>query len=264
MQTVPGTTGLSGDPFGFGGRFGYYTDSETRLVLCGQRYYDPGAARWLTRDPIGLFGGVNPYAYCGNNPVGAADPSGELYGVFSLGAVAQVLAPGMGADVSLLIGANGIALSSDVYTGMGKGVGWSAGGGIGFASGDVPIGAHYSSTAGIVGFADVGVGFSGGASRPITDSSKLDSVKDLLADVAGTGGFGRMGVGDGFGVMGTSGFSGSVGVSWAPVNSAINAVETEGNTLLTGIVAGIYNLDGLNGLTGLTGETDQSGPCPWG
>jgi RHS repeat-associated protein len=42
------------DPFdGFGGQWGYQTDRETGLVLCGQRYYDPASGRWITRDPIG-------------------------------------------------------------------------------------------------------------------------------------------------------------------------------------------------------------------
>ncbi len=32
--------------------------------------------RWLTRDPIGLAGGMNFYGYVGNNPVNAMDPFG--------------------------------------------------------------------------------------------------------------------------------------------------------------------------------------------
>ena len=64
------------DPFGFGAQFGYYTDAETSLILCGHRYYDPSTARWLTRDPIGYAGGMDLYAYCGNGPIDGADPSG--------------------------------------------------------------------------------------------------------------------------------------------------------------------------------------------
>lgn len=48
------------DPVGFGGQYGYYTDRETGLVLMGHRYYDPGTGRFLTRDPIGYGGGMNP------------------------------------------------------------------------------------------------------------------------------------------------------------------------------------------------------------
>ena len=69
-----------GDPFAFGAQWGYTTDqataSDTGLVLCGWRYYDPTTGRFLTRDPIGYAGGMNLYAFAGNNPVNYADPSG--------------------------------------------------------------------------------------------------------------------------------------------------------------------------------------------
>ncbi len=39
-------------------------------------FYDPGSQRWLNRDPIGEGGGVNLYAYVGNDPVNEADPEG--------------------------------------------------------------------------------------------------------------------------------------------------------------------------------------------
>ena len=42
----------------------------------GHRMYDPRACRFINRDPIGYDGGVNQYAYCENNPITNADPSG--------------------------------------------------------------------------------------------------------------------------------------------------------------------------------------------
>ncbi|MDR3710996.1 MAG: RHS repeat-associated core domain-containing protein [Capsulimonadaceae bacterium] len=53
-----------------------YADSENGFTLFGERYYDSGTGRWLTRDPIGYAGGINVYAYCGNDPVDGADPWG--------------------------------------------------------------------------------------------------------------------------------------------------------------------------------------------
>ena len=50
--------------------------SAEALILCGQRWYAPYFARWLSRDPIGYDGGANLYEYCGGNPVRAVDPSG--------------------------------------------------------------------------------------------------------------------------------------------------------------------------------------------
>ena len=69
------TTGGS-DVFTYGAQWGYYTDGETSLVLCGHRYYDPAQGRWLTRDPIGYAGGVDLYAYCENGPVTWVDAVG--------------------------------------------------------------------------------------------------------------------------------------------------------------------------------------------
>ena len=52
-------TAAMNDPYaGFGGSQGYYQDAETGLLLLGHRYYDPGAGRFLTRDPIRYAGGV--------------------------------------------------------------------------------------------------------------------------------------------------------------------------------------------------------------
>jgi RHS repeat-associated protein len=68
--------GDTSDPFGYNAQYGYYTDHETGLVLCTNRYYDPQTGRWINRDPIGDMGGWNLYAYCGGNPTNAADPSG--------------------------------------------------------------------------------------------------------------------------------------------------------------------------------------------
>ncbi len=40
------------------------------------RYYDPELGRFLSEDPIGITGGLNLYAYAGNDPVNRWDPTG--------------------------------------------------------------------------------------------------------------------------------------------------------------------------------------------
>ena len=46
------------------------------MVYLRNRWYDPATGRFLTQDPIGLAGGVNLYAYAGNDPVAFTDPFG--------------------------------------------------------------------------------------------------------------------------------------------------------------------------------------------
>jgi RHS repeat-associated protein len=60
-------------PFAFAG--GLY-DPLTGLVRFGARDYDPELGRWTATDPILFAGGLNHYAYVGNDPVGYVDPSG--------------------------------------------------------------------------------------------------------------------------------------------------------------------------------------------
>jgi len=51
-------------------------DAETQLYYNRARYYDPSVGRFISEDPVGLSGGINPYTYVSNNPVNGTDPSG--------------------------------------------------------------------------------------------------------------------------------------------------------------------------------------------
>lgn len=51
-------------------------DEETGLSYHGARYYAPWLGRWTAADPIGLKGGINSFAYCGNSPLSLADKNG--------------------------------------------------------------------------------------------------------------------------------------------------------------------------------------------
>ena len=51
-------------------------DEETGLMYCRARFYEAQLGRFINEDPIGLDGGINPYAYVGNSPLRFTDPTG--------------------------------------------------------------------------------------------------------------------------------------------------------------------------------------------
>ena len=55
---------------------GQYYDAETWLWNNGYRDYNSGFGRYIESDPAGLSGGINTYAYVGNNPLNSTDPLG--------------------------------------------------------------------------------------------------------------------------------------------------------------------------------------------
>lgn len=66
-------TGTAPAPFGFSTK---YTDSETGFLYYGYRYYEPRSGRWLNRDPLEERGGLNLYAFVGNDPLSQFDALG--------------------------------------------------------------------------------------------------------------------------------------------------------------------------------------------
>ena len=50
--------------------------AATGLVHFRMRWYDPETGRWLSKDPIGLSGGLNLYAFCEGDPVNFIDELG--------------------------------------------------------------------------------------------------------------------------------------------------------------------------------------------
>ena len=84
---------------------GYYYDRDTGLYYLNARYYSPELRRFISPDDTAYLNpenvnGLNLYAYCYNDPVNYADPSGH--------------------SVSLILGLIGLGL------GIGVGVGYAA------------------------------------------------------------------------------------------------------------------------------------------
>src|SRR6185437_7851562 len=57
---------------------------STQLYYVRARWYDPVSRRFVSEDPLGIDGGINPYVYAANDPItggpGWAPPSGSIHG----------------------------------------------------------------------------------------------------------------------------------------------------------------------------------------
>jgi RHS repeat-associated protein len=69
------STGVASDamPFRFSTK---YTDGESGLVYYGYRFLDTEKGRWVSRDPIGEFGGINVTNFAGSDCVNKYDVLG--------------------------------------------------------------------------------------------------------------------------------------------------------------------------------------------
>lgn len=78
---------------------GQLADEETGLHYNYLREYDPATGRYTTVDPIGIDGGLNPFVYAANNPLGLTDRFGlyeqdiHYYMTYFLAVAAGLSAP---------------------------------------------------------------------------------------------------------------------------------------------------------------------------
>ena len=102
---------------------GQYADEESGLHYNRFRYYDNGTGQYLSPDPIGLSGGVNPYGYV-HNPLGWVDPLG--LSVLALPAPTSLNPWGSGASLeSALTPKGGITVEMAMSPGQTSPGGWS-------------------------------------------------------------------------------------------------------------------------------------------
>jgi len=62
----------------FVGRYGGYRDDDTDLTYFWHRWYNEEDGRWVSRDMIGVCGGINLYSYTQNTPLNKLDWNGKF------------------------------------------------------------------------------------------------------------------------------------------------------------------------------------------
>ena len=82
---VSNRSGAIHNPFTYAGALGVMEETGG-IFFMRNRYYDARRGKFLQKDPIGIAGGVNLYAYVGNNPIDRVDPAGlwEIRTIFDV------------------------------------------------------------------------------------------------------------------------------------------------------------------------------------
>ena len=135
---------------------GYYYDEATKLYYLNARYYNPQWRRFISPDDTAYLdpetpNGLNLYAYCNNDPVNYADPSGH-FGI-TLAALGAIVLGIAGATAGGVIAYN---VAKDNGAEGWDLVGWTAlgviGGGIIGAALGYGAGALITKATGLLGF----------------------------------------------------------------------------------------------------------------
>jgi RHS repeat-associated protein len=131
-------TGTFNQPYGFSTK---RYDAGIGLLQYEYRNYLPAIGRWTTRDPLGEAGGLNLYAFVGNNPVNWVDPWGLEYAeimaksVGILGGITGGVAGASGGVVVCIPSGPGTLACGTVGAVEGAAIGTAAGAAVGYTIG---------------------------------------------------------------------------------------------------------------------------------
>ena len=101
---------------------GYYWDNDLQLYYLMSRYYDPQVGRFINADTLDYLepdtiNGLNLYAYCYNNPVMYADPSGHFV-LWAIVIAAAIIGGVIGGVKGHSQGKTGWSLAGSIFKGV--------------------------------------------------------------------------------------------------------------------------------------------------
>ena len=91
--------------------------AATGLTNFRMRWYDPVTGRWLSKDPIGLSGGLNLYVFCLNNAMNPSDPFGEIVPLPIIGGVVGGVVGGVAGGIQSMMGGGALSGGISGYAG---------------------------------------------------------------------------------------------------------------------------------------------------
>ncbi|SDM91159.1 RHS repeat-associated core domain-containing protein, partial [Maricaulis salignorans] len=219
---------------------GHITDTDTGMVYMQARYYDPAIGRFLSGDPVGFAqGGVgyfNRYAYVGNNPVNATDPTGE-FGNLAIGFIVGLAAGGIDAGIQAYTTRNEVG---------GPRVDWGQ-------SGRTALVAGATTALGPLGGAAVsalGSGIEAGLDSAAAGHSAAETTVNVLASAAIGGTVARLT--GGAGTKATAGLAVREMAGGVPAGSAISAQQSIAAG--TGVLVATAISEGLDTAVELGGQ----------
>ncbi len=234
----------------------YYFDEESKFYYLQTRYYDPALGRFISADSIEYLdpetlGGLNLYAYCGNNPIGFTDPEGTsflvtllicaLIGAAAGGAFNGVVAYQQGKRGNELLG----SIVGGAIMGAAMGAVLCLGGAAGVTSIGMSV-AGYSLKIGAAFALSAAIGFAGGAASYAAEN--WISGKEVTLE--GAFNAGAIGILQGALTFGMGFIGGQLGMfpgrfNITNLNYMEHILSTTGS--ISWIQAGVYGLQSLIG-----------------
>ena len=105
-ERIGGTMTGPGDRYGYAGAWGYQAHDDLPFLHVGTRYYDPSTGRFLQRDRVGIWAGLNVYEYVRSHPTVSVDPDGYIVEtLWDIGVTIYDVAKGNWTDAALDVGA---------------------------------------------------------------------------------------------------------------------------------------------------------------
>jgi RHS repeat-associated protein len=224
---------------------GHRRDDDSGMFYMQARWYDPGAGRFLSIDPmirsVAIPQSANPYSYAENNPISGFDSGGRCVS-FTEGVSGDLDA------AEFTVGAGNLnvggldAFSSDGISG-GAGAGGFSGSGPsvglgGFSSTGAAIGNSLSGLSAVQGSNNFSVGVSGTAGSTVGQLGPVPVGGFVTGAIDENGGLKFSG---GVGIA-----AGNMSITTAEVTASVNAGDT-GGLELTFIAAGVIPFTRIGG-----------------